>query len=68
MFNWFQELPEKKKKIIGGAGITVVIGSWLVVPLVAKIFYDISSIDVAMALTFFYAVLWFAHKAYRKYK
>lgn len=68
MSNWFQDLPERKKKIIGGAAVTVVISTWLFVPLGAKILYDISSIDVAMALTFFYAVLWFAHKGYKKYR
>lgn len=68
MFRKFDDLSSEKKRIAGITAIVLVIGSWIIIPLAAKILYDISSIDVAMAITAFYAAIWFAHKAYRKYR
>lgn len=66
MFRKFDELPEKQKKILGAIGITFVLGTWVLVPLVATI-WGYSSIDVAFALTAVYVVIWFMHKGYKRY-
>lgn len=61
------KFSKKQKKILGTLGIITVIGSWLVVPIAAKVFYDISSIEVGFFLTLFWVFVWSTNVLRKKY-
>lgn len=62
---YFDDLSTKKKRIVGIIGITVVLGSWALVPSLAALI-GYSSLDIAFWLTFFYAVVWVTHRQLKK--
>lgn len=62
-----EKFSKKQKKILGTLGIITVIGSWLVVPIAAKVFYDISSIEVGFFLTLFWVFVWSTNVLRKKY-
>lgn len=62
-----EKFSKKQKKILGTLGIITVIGSWLVVPIAAKVFYDISSIELGFFLTLFWVFVWSTNVLRKKY-
>jgi hypothetical protein len=62
-----ERLSEKQSKILGILGITVVLGSWLVIPIAAKVFYNISSLDAGFILTLFWVGVWSLNVLRKKY-
>lgn len=60
-------MSSRKKKILGAAGITVVLGSWILIPVLAKQLYGIAPIDTAFRLTVFWSVIWLANKLREKF-
>ncbi len=62
-----EKLSKKQKKILGALGITVVLGSWVAIPILGKIFYDIPSMDTAFLLTVFWAFIWSVNVLRKKY-
>jgi len=62
-----EKFSKKQKKILGTLGIITVIGSWLVIPIAAKVFYNISSIEVGFFLTLFWVFVWSTNVLRKKY-
>ena len=60
-------ISEKQKKVLAATGITVVLGSWVVIPIAGKILYDIPSMDTAFLLTMFWAFVWSLNTLRKKY-
>lgn len=63
----FQDLPKKYRKILTVIGITVVLGSWVVIPTAAKVFYNVSSLEVGFFLTLFWVGVWSLNVLRKKY-
>ncbi|MFB6244848.1 MAG: hypothetical protein ABEJ03_00715 [Candidatus Nanohaloarchaea archaeon] len=62
-----EKLSEKQRKILAATGIVLVLGSWLVIPIAAKVFYDISSIEIGFFLTLFWVGVWSLNVLRKKY-
>jgi len=62
-----QKLMEKYQKQLAIAGIIVVLGSWLVIPLAAYYMYNIAALDTAFLLTVFWAGVWSLNVLRKKY-
>ena len=60
-------ISEKQKRVLAAIGITVVLGSWVVIPIAGKILYDIPSMDTAFLLTMFWAFVWSLNTLRKKY-
>lgn len=60
-------ISEKQKKVLAATGITVVLGSWVVIPIAGKILYGIPSMDTAFLLTMFWAFVWSLNTLRKKY-
>jgi hypothetical protein len=62
-----EKLSKKQRKILAALGIVVVLGSWLVIPIAAKVFYNISSLEVGFLLTLFWVGVWSLNVLRKKY-
>jgi hypothetical protein len=62
-----EKLSKKQRKILASLGIVVVLGSWLVIPIAAKVFYNISSLEVGFLLTLFWVGVWSLNVLRKKY-
>lgn len=62
-----QNLIKKYRKQLAIAGIIIVLGSWLVIPLAAYYMYNIAALDTAFLLTVFWAGVWSLNVLRKKY-
>jgi hypothetical protein len=62
-----ERLSEKQRKYLAAAGIVVVLGSWLVIPIAAKVFYNVSSIEAGFFITLFWVAVWSLNVLRKKY-
>jgi hypothetical protein len=61
-----EKLSEKQRKFLAALGIIIVLGSWLVVPVIAG-FYGVSSLDVGFLITLFWVGVWSLNVLRKKY-
>ena len=62
-----ESFVDKHRKVLTILGVSVVLGSWVVIPTAAKVFYNVSSLDVGFLLTLFWAGVWGLNVLRKKY-
>lgn len=65
--DWLEKFVEEHRKALTIIGVSVVLGSWVVIPTAAKVFYNVSSLDVGFLLTLFWASVWGLNVLRKKY-
>jgi len=58
---------EKYRKHLAIIGVTTVLGSWIITPLIGHYIYDIAAIDTAFLLTIFWTGIWSLNVLRKKY-